>query len=113
MVLASHDHDDEQIRSAKAERHGMLIIVSNNRKVDSSKSIGQLIRRTRRDRRFSQIDLATAAGVGRGVVQKLEAGRGTVTLESALRILGALSLDVAIGDRLADRSPRSSAPADG
>ncbi len=91
----------------------MLIIVSNQQKIDSRQSIGQLIRKSRRARRFSQVDLATAAGVGRGVVQKIEEGRGTVTLDSALRILAALSLDVAIADRRTDQSSRSSSPANG
>ncbi len=82
----------------------MLMIVSTPRKLDSQQAIGDLVRRTRRAGGFSQAELATAAGVGRGVLQKLEKGRGTVTLDSALRILAALSMDLSITERSTTRA---------
>lgn len=77
----------------------MLMIMSMPSELASRQGLGTLVRQARRARRLSQVDLATAAGVGRGVLQKLEAGRGTVTLDSALRILSALSLDISLSER--------------
>jgi transcriptional regulator with XRE-family HTH domain len=60
----------------------------------------------RRDRSLTQADLAAAAGIGRGVLQKLETGRGDVTVAGVLAILSALSLDVAIVERESDAGGR-------
>jgi len=53
--------------------------------------------------------VAEHANVSRGVVQKLEQGRGTVGLDNALRILHILSLDLAVQSRTdatAEPAPR-------
>ena len=73
----------------------MLTIVSMDQiRFGDAGELGQIVRRARRAQRLTQEELALAAGVGRGVVQKLERGRGLVRLDSALAILAALSLDV-------------------
>ncbi|MGP8161619.1 MAG: helix-turn-helix domain-containing protein [Candidatus Dormibacteria bacterium] len=61
--------------------------------------LGRLVRERRRVRQLTQADLAAAAGVGRGVLQKLETGRGGVNVDGVLAILSALSLDVHVVDR--------------
>ncbi len=76
----------------------MLAIVSIER-VFSSGDLGSAIRRARRARRWSQVELAARANVARSAVQKLEAGRGTTTVETALKLLNILSIDLALSPR--------------
>jgi transcriptional regulator with XRE-family HTH domain len=82
----------------------MLTIMSS--KVTDRRELGRLVRMRRRDRSLTQADLAAAAGIGRGVLQKLETGRGDVTVAGVLAILSALSLDVAIVERESDAGGR-------
>jgi transcriptional regulator with XRE-family HTH domain len=77
--------------------HGMLTIMSS--RVTDRRELGRLVRERRRARSLTQADLAAAAGVGRGVLQKLETGRGEVTVTGVLAILSALSLDVDLVER--------------
>lgn len=48
---------------------------------------------------LTQVDLADLAGVGVSSVRALEAGKQTVTLAVAVRILDALGLAAAVGPR--------------
>ncbi len=75
----------------------MLTIVSDT--LDPLSRLSKEVRDARRRRGLSQEDVALAAGVARGVVQKLETGRGLIRLDTALAILSALSLDVELRDR--------------
>jgi transcriptional regulator with XRE-family HTH domain len=79
----------------------MLTIVSAGLpvQVTSPADFGAAFRQRRRERSLTQLQVAAAAGVGRGVLQKLESARGTVTVDSMLRIATALSLDVVIRPR--------------
>ena len=78
----------------------MLTIVSTEPPpIASRMALAQALRERRAELGVTQMQLAIAAGVGRGVVQKLETGRGTVTLDSALAIVAALSLDLHLARR--------------
>lgn len=57
------------------------------------------LRKTRKQRRLSQIELAERANIARGALQKLEGGRGTINLDTLLKLLHTLSLDIALEDR--------------
>lgn len=86
----------------------MLTIVSNQ-KIFTTKDLGPIVKRGRARYHLTQTALAEHANVSRGVVQKLEQGRGTVALDNALRILHILSLDLLIESRSeaeTDLSPR-------
>ena len=76
----------------------MLTIMSSER-IFSSKDLGRAIKAARSRRGLNQIELAQHANVSRGVVQKLEAGRGTVALDNALKLLHILSLDLLVQSR--------------
>lgn len=76
----------------------MLIIVSRNR-IFCTKDVGEAIRRARAARRLTQVQLAEHANVSRGVLQKLEEGRGTVALDNLLKLLHILSLDLEVHSR--------------
>lgn len=81
----------------------MLTIVSTDRvdRVFTARELGAAIKRARRARKLSQVRLARHADVSRGALQKIEAGRGTVTLPTVLRLLRTLSLDLAVVSRSA------------
>lgn len=81
----------------------MLTIVSASGfdLVFSAHDLGMAIKRARRARDLTQVQLAEHANVSRGALQKLEQGRGTVTLPTILRLLRTLSLDLAVVSRRA------------
>lgn len=69
------------------------------------RELGATVREVRKARSLTQQELAMAAGVGRGVLQKLEEGRGTVNVDSLIRIARALSCDVRLIARQSGRPP--------
>ncbi|MGH7776905.1 MAG: helix-turn-helix transcriptional regulator [Candidatus Dormibacterales bacterium] len=77
----------------------MLAIVSTARPLYTAKELGEAIRLARREQGLTQIALAERANVARGAVQKLEEGRGTVNLQTVLKILRTLSLDLRVTSR--------------
>jgi len=76
----------------------MLMIMSTER-IFTSKDLGRAIKAARSRRGLNQIELAQHANVSRGVVQKLEEGRGTVALDNALKLVHILSLDLVVQSR--------------
>src|SRR5262245_52980450 len=77
----------------------MLMIVSIAKPVHSATDLGETVRRARHEQGLTQIALAERANVARGVVQKLESGRGTVNLPTVLKVLRTLSLDLVVSSR--------------
>ena len=59
-------------------------------RIDSPTSLGQAVRRARKQLKLTQPQLALASGVGVRFIVELEAGKPTVRLESVLRVLQAL-----------------------
>lgn len=76
----------------------MLTIMSAQRVFDT-KDLGRAIKAERARRRLTQVELAQQANVSRGVLQKLEEGRGTVALENALKLVHILSMDLLVQSR--------------
>jgi transcriptional regulator with XRE-family HTH domain len=80
----------------------MLTIVSPT-PVWTTADIAKWIKAARKERGWHQTDLASRANVSRSVIQKLEAGRGTtVNLDTVMRLLRTLSLDLTIEPRSAE-----------
>ena len=75
------------------------MIVSTAAPIHTMKDLGETVRRARRERGLTQIALAERANVARGAVQKLESGRGTVTLPTVLKVMQTLSLDLVVSPR--------------
>ncbi|MGH7919186.1 MAG: helix-turn-helix domain-containing protein [Candidatus Dormibacteraceae bacterium] len=73
--------------------------------IDTPAQAARLVRDRRLALGLSQQDLATLAGVGRSVVQKLEGESGAVSLPGFLRLLQALSLDLQVLDRPPEAAP--------
>lgn len=63
-------------------------------RIQTASEIGLLVRETRRDRGWSQDQLADAVGATRQWVARLEAGRARVELALTLRALRALGITV-------------------
>jgi len=64
------------------------------RPIQTSKAFGSAVRRARKDRGLSQVELAARAGVGRPWLSELETGKRTAELGRALSVLSALDLAV-------------------
>jgi ribosome-binding protein aMBF1 (putative translation factor) len=73
----------------------------STQRIFTSKDLGRAIKAARTRHGLNQIELAQHANVSRGVVQKLEEGRGTVALDNALKLLHILSLDLVVQSRSA------------
>lgn len=64
------------------------------RPIQTSKALGSAVRRARKDRGLSQVELAARAGVGRPWLSELETGKRTAEMGRALSVLSALDLAV-------------------
>jgi|TARA_Y100001934_G_C12387159_1_gene797213 y4mF family transcriptional regulator len=58
--------------------------------ITNVKTLGQAVRKGRKSLDLTQEQLAFAAGVGTRFIVDLEAGKATLTLEPALRVVDAL-----------------------
>jgi y4mF family transcriptional regulator len=58
--------------------------------------IGQVVRSTRKQLGLTQNDLALAAGTGHRFIRDLEHGKPTCRLETTLRVLDSLGIDVTL-----------------
>lgn len=67
--------------------------------IRDTKDLGEFIRRTRKARGYTQIDLAELAGVGVVYLGNLERGKETAEIGKALHILQLLSVDLEAIDR--------------
>jgi y4mF family transcriptional regulator len=88
----------------------------NKARIGSLTAVGRLLADRRHAMCLTQADLADLAGVGISSVRALEAGRTSVTLDIALRVLDALGLAAAVGPRPALRAAAEAVvlvPADG
>ena len=78
------------------------------RLVNSPLSLGRTVRDVRRARGLTQGEAANLAGLAQPTVSKVERGASTASLDTILRLLGALQLELV----LRDREPDDSAPWD-
>ena len=68
------------------------------------KQIGNLIRRARKKRGFSQTQLGEKAGLRQETISLIETGNPAAKLETILRVLAALDLEFRIGPRSKGRA---------
>jgi len=64
------------------------------------RQIGNLIRRARKQRGWSQSQLAQRVGVRQGTISLIETGNPATKLETLLAILAALDLELQVASRL-------------
>ena len=87
------------ITSIPGQCDAMLTIVSIKSRIFNREDLGRAIKQTRRERRLTQVDLARHAQVARGVIQKIESGRGDLNMATLFKLLQVLSLDLTIASR--------------
>lgn len=67
----------------------------------SEKDLGALIRRARKKKNWRQIDLARQASMRQQLISDLENGAASSRLDTILKVLSALDLDLSAVDRQA------------
>lgn len=63
------------------------------------KQLGNLIRRTRKNQGLSQTQLGAKTGLRQATISEIEAGRPGTKLESILKVLAILNLEIRIDPR--------------
>lgn len=81
------------------DRIGTMLLFVSMRKIFTPRELGTLVRRARKARRLTQIQLADHANISRSAVQRLEEGRGAANLATVFKLLHMLSLDLAVASR--------------
>lgn len=67
--------------------------------IRNNKELGEAIRRARLRRNFVQVDLARKASVRQALISELENGATTAKLDTVLKVLAALKLDLSVVPR--------------
>ena len=67
--------------------------------IRSARELGESIRRARKQRDLSQTELADIASVRQALISDLEKGVTSARLDTILKVLAALDLDLAISQR--------------
>jgi HTH-type transcriptional regulator / antitoxin HipB len=67
--------------------------------VTSSAELGSIVRERRTSQGLRQEDLALASGTGRRFVVELEQGKPNIRLDSTLKVLHALGLQLTVASR--------------
>ncbi len=64
--------------------------------LDQKQAIGEMIANRRKILKIEQSDVEDYTGISIGTISKLENGKGNITLESLLKILDVLGLELSI-----------------
>ena len=67
--------------------------------IRNSKELGAVIRKTRLSQKLSQVELARKASMRQALISDLENGTTSATLDTMVKILAALDLDISIVPR--------------
>ncbi len=69
------------------------------RVIRNTKELGEAIRQARKNKDLRQVDVAQRASVRQALVSELENGATTAKLDTVVRVLAALDLDLSIVPR--------------
>ena len=67
--------------------------------IRSNKDLGEAIRRARKDMNLRQVDVARKASVRQALVSDLENGATTAKLDTVIKVLAALDVDLSVVPR--------------
>ncbi len=67
--------------------------------IRNNKDLGEAIRRARKTKNLRQVDVAQKASVRQALVSELENGATTAKLDTVIKVLAALDLDLSIVPR--------------
>ena len=70
-----------------------------DRAVRNNKELGETIRLVRKNKRMRQVDVAKKASVRQALVSELENGATSAKIDTIIKILAALEMDLAIVSR--------------
>jgi len=76
-------------------------------RVTSVESLGKSVRKARKSLKLTQAQLAFVAGVGSRFIVDLEAGKSTLSLEPALRVVDALGGALQLTDMPDEDEPKN------
>lgn len=65
----------------------------------TAKQLGSLLRRARKQMRLSQVELSEKAGLRQATISEIEAGNAGAKLDSILKVLATLKLELRIVPR--------------
>lgn len=71
-------------------------------KVRSSKELGEAVRVARKTRKLSQTELAQKASLRQALISDVENGVTSAKLDTILKVMAALDLDLAVVERSTD-----------
>ena len=81
--------------------------VQKVQRVTSVESLGKSVRKARKSLKLTQAQLAFVAGVGSRFIVDLEAGKSTLSLEPALRVVDALGGALQLTDMPDEDEPKN------
>jgi HTH-type transcriptional regulator/antitoxin HipB len=67
--------------------------------VRTPKNLGHAIRQARREKNWTQAELATRSGVWQETISKAEAGKGGTKLDTVFALLAALDVEIMVEKR--------------
>jgi len=67
-----------------------------NKPIRSNKELGETLRRVRIKKKMRQIDVANKASVRQALISDLEAGITTAKIDTVIKVLSALDVDLSI-----------------
>lgn len=70
-----------------------------DRAIRNNKELGETIRLVRKNKRMRQVDVAKKASVRQALVSELENGATSAKIDTIIKILAALEMDLAIVSR--------------
>ena len=73
--------------------------------IRSNRDLGAAIRLARKQQKLRQVDVARKASVRQALVSDIENGATTAKLDTVMRVLSALDLDLSVVPRLAKGFP--------
>ncbi len=71
--------------------------------VNSFKNIAEIIKFHRKSAQLTQADLAALAGIGKTVVFDIEKGKATIQVDTLLKVLQALNIEIVLKSPLQEQ----------
>lgn len=79
--------------------YAIIILEGVIMKIKDTKSLGMIIKQTRKKQGLTQSELAAIVGVGIRFIRELEAGKTSCHLSKTLAVLNSLGIDLFITER--------------
>lgn len=94
LILSYNTTDRDNYDKSGMENNKILL---NGKIIDSTQTLGFLVRNKRKQDKLTQIELAELTGVGVRFLSELENGKSTVQLDKVLHVMMGLGLKMGVG----------------